>query len=189
VFLTALVTPVYSALDARACDIGMTARLDSGLSAQAQFAANLRRFVDAPQRVGAQTHRIALSRGGSLQNAFSQEGAGSLCVALRRKRRARLVKDTLHKRNKFGVMNGVGSKHLLFCGFEADVGFELGVLPPEGVPVNGVVDALKQKLPPGVPVGVAAARLMGPRTSLGVRNQTLSSYSNRGSLSTSSASC
>jgi hypothetical protein len=72
-------------------------------------------FVDAPKCVRTQTCRIVLSCAGGPQDAFSQESARALSVARRRKGRAYLVKNRPRKRNKFGVVDGVGPRHLLPC--------------------------------------------------------------------------
>jgi hypothetical protein len=98
--------------------------LVAGRFVRARFAANLRHFVNASQRVGAQTHRIALTRSGSLQDAFSQPSTNALRVAIRWQRRTDLVEDSLRKRDDFGVINGVGPRHLLPRAL-GDVGFEL----------------------------------------------------------------
>jgi hypothetical protein len=73
VLLTALVTPLYSAA---ICPGEPRDGTQKG-----GCASGLRQFVEASQRVGAQT---ALSCAGSLQDAFSQAGTNTLRVALRR---------------------------------------------------------------------------------------------------------
>jgi hypothetical protein len=106
---------------------------------------NLGQSVEASQRVGVQTRRVAFSRAGGLEDAFSQMGTNTLRVARRRQHRANFVKDRLRKCNKIGVMNCVGLRHLLLRALD----LSCGVVWHGDVRVNNYFEALKQKLPRG----------------------------------------